>query len=308
MIRVLFISLMFASSLFARNWDDYWTEAVERCHQEEYAKAESLFNLAINELEKGNPALHAHVYVDRARLYSLLDRDCEALADVDKALSFSSLEGEDQLRAVVTRVTTLYRLGRYDEAKLENEKLKAIYPAPKLELTEDKVIIRNMPDCEWSHQFFKSFLGRSFCESEDDVRIINGICIGKRKKCSCSEKDTKSSLEQELPLFQQHEQSMKPCLEQAFPTLLQHGQSKKQAKEAIEDCCHWCDKIFLAAQTFCAQTFKKYRCQVACLLAIDSLKDGCYWCCKTGDFYETCVKPFEDILAYMGKGCDPAWD
>ncbi|KAF3362613.1 hypothetical protein PHSC3_000852 [Chlamydiales bacterium STE3] len=180
-MKKIFILLVMISSFLNASWEESWSDAVEACSKKEYILAEEKFNETIYQLEKTENDHHPHVYVDRARLFSLLNRDEEALKDLDIAMKSPLLKGDDLLRAVVTRLATYYRLNMLEEAAKELEIFKSIYPCPKLEVYEDRVIIRNIPDCEYSKEIIKSFVANTFCENSEDVKIINGICIAKRK-------------------------------------------------------------------------------------------------------------------------------
>lgn len=281
MIKI-FISLVLCSFSFlsAISWQEEWAKGVQHCISKEYLKAEENFSSAISQLEKENNLIHPHVYVDRARLLSLLNRDEEALKDLNLAIESPLLEGDDRLRAVVTRLITFYRLNMEDEAKTELETFKSMYPIPKLEVYKDLVVVRNIPECDCSKELLKLFLAQTFCESEDDVKISNGICLAKRKKCEYICCQLGSTVETSL----------------------------NETKNKIANCKYWCDKMQVAGDIFCAGTFKFFRCQAICIATVEMLKDGCYWCCSSGSPYKTCVKPFEDIIGRMGQGCDPAWD
>ncbi len=198
MIKIITSLILYSFSLLpAVSWQEEWTKGVEHCIAKEYLKAEENFNSAIKQLEEENNLSHPHVYVDRARLFSLLNRDEEALKDLNVAIESQLLKGDDRLRAVVTRLITFYRLNMEEEAKAELEVFKSIYPIPKLEVYKDCVVIRNIPECECSNELLKSFLVSTFCENEDDIKISNGICIAKRRTCEqncCQPRSKETSL------------------------------------------------------------------------------------------------------------------
>ena len=84
------------------------------------------------------------------------------------------------------------------------------------------------------------------------------------------------------------------------------------SQSSIKSCKGWCDRIGIAAMAWCTKVFKNFYCQIGCQTAVFELTDGCYWCCEDGDFYGKCIKPFNEILAYMSPGCaaevSDAWD
>jgi hypothetical protein len=282
-MKKIVLFLLFAmTSVLNASWQEDWSNAVECCSNQDYVNAEANFTLAIDQLESEGNEIHPHVYVDRGRLYSLLGRNEEALRDLDIARTSPILQGDDKLRAVVSRLVTYYRLNMIEESKSELEVFKSIYSCPKLEVYKDTVIIRNVPDCECSHEILKNFVS-SFCESPDDVKITNGICIGKRKKCDCG------------------------C-DKSNQAMMLSKSSIQSPQMNVSDCKWYCDKMQVSGNIFCAGAFKFFRCQAICIATVEVIKDGCYWCCNSGNFYKKCIKPFEDIVGRMGQGCDQMWD
>jgi len=65
----------------------------------------------------------------------------------------------------------------------------------------------------------------------------------------------------------------------------------------------------IAGNVFCTGVFKTFKCQASCIAAVEFIRDGCDECCNNGDFYNNCIKQFEDILGKMDlKICSPQWD
>lgn len=277
MIRFLKILLCFSAlCLNSTEWHDDWTQGVLNCDKKNYKEAERNFTKAIKDLENKKDDTHPHIYVDRARLYLLTECYNEALSDVDKAMQSEHLINQDLSRAVLTRLTAHSKLKMDSEASADLELYKKVTPnIPKFELYPDKIIVRNLPESPCAIKMIKSFLLASYCENEVDIQILpSGICIAKRKACNCG-----------------------------VSTL-----DKAPKSGYGEGCKWWCDKGSLAGFTWCGLNFRTKGCQVACIGAVELLKDGCNWCCNNKGFYQNCIKPFEDILAAMGNQCDPAWD
>lgn len=179
----------------------------------------------------------------------------------------------------MTRIVTCMNLAMEEQALTDYDEFKRISPNfPKVEFSKERVIIRNMPDCKCYKAIVNSLLVKSgICEKESDIQMLqSGICIAKRKPCQCED-----------------------------------GKTNEKAIRADneEECKYWCDKLALAGKTWCGKAFKRWDCQTGCLYAVEVIKDICHWCCKGGNFYKKCVKPFEDIAAYMDiANCDPYWD
>lgn len=278
------LGVLFSIQALSADWEDHWIKAVQFCKEKIYSSAEHEFTLAIQDLEFTKNIDHPHVYVDRARLYSLLERYQEALFDADKGLASEFLQANDILRARIVRYEAYARLGMGEDTANELEKIKKIYAFPKVEIFENKVIIRNVPDCECSKEIIKSAMTAYFCNHEDEVEFLpGGICVTMRTK-----------------KFEEHDQNS-----------LQNPNANidMQANNNNNGGCYWgCDKCATACTLMCPKWFKFFRCQAICVAVVEALKDGCYWCCGGHGFYENCIKPFEDVVGKVGNGCDPAWD
>lgn len=153
---------------------------------------------------------------------------------------------------------------------------------------KDRIIIRNVPDCQCYKDIVRAFLlGSGICEKDSDIIELNsGMIIAERKKCYCQYSARTGG---RLPV-----------------QIIQEANQRKQ--NAIQDCKWWCDKGALGWTALCVKYFKRWECQTSCIYAVDFVKDGCYWCCSEGDFYEKCIKPFDDVLKYMRQPCEPSWD
>lgn len=283
------IPLSLSINAYAGVWEDHWVRAVEYCDNKNYKEAEVEFNSAILELEKDKDETHPHVYVDRARLFALQERYSDALLDVNKALSSDCLSFQDRMRGLLTRIFAYINLQMDEQAMKDYEEYRSLnLDRPQTEFFENKVIIRNVPQSSCYKKIVTAFaVASGLCESENDVKFYDsGICIIKKKPCSLS-----------CPIYQNViKQSKKPK-----PSITPY-------QESINNCKWWCDKTSLLGIAWCYKVFGTIRCQTGCLLAVDLIKDGCYWCCNDGNFYDTCCQPFEDILSRIGERCDPYWD
>ncbi len=269
-IGLLFISA--AINLEATDFLNHWTKAVEYCDEKKFEEAEECFTTCINVASDEEMNNHPHIYVDRARLFILLENYDEALEDLNIALENDNLVDEDRCRGIMSRISVYMKLDRVDDALVDYQKLKPLFP--KIEHTENSIIIRNIPESEFYKKVVTSFyVDSGICKSESDIKIFDsGILIAKKNKCCCG------------------------CGTNPY------------LNANVDTCKYGCDKIALMANTWCGGFFRKKRCQLLCALAVDTINDGCKWCCSSGSIYEKCVQPFNHILERMGNGCDPAWD
>lgn len=253
-----------------------WINAVNACEIQDYHSAEHFFNQAIDDLEVQGDTEHASVYVDRARLYSMQGRHKESLKDLDIAIAQGSLEGSDILRCSVTRILANCNLGNQDAAMIEMRNYKNIYVnAPILQITETEVIIRNLPECECYRSLAKDlFISIGMVDSESDISFLkSGIMVAKR---SLKKTDCNCGCDNQKPV------------------------KKWQIVQQPEDCRNWCERCSVVAACWCGKTFREWRCQAACLLATQLIKEVCNTCCDGAGFWENCVKPFEDVAWKMG--------
>jgi hypothetical protein len=100
--------------LSAQEWEPFWSEAVKDCSFENFASAESHFNLSIDLMENEKDLEHPYVYTDRARLYMTLNKYEDALADVNKALLSEKLQHSERMKAVSVRIAAKLYLGMPD--------------------------------------------------------------------------------------------------------------------------------------------------------------------------------------------------
>lgn len=277
--------------VLSAEWEEHWIKAVTFCKDKVYNLAEQEFNSAIQELESAKNIDHPHVYVDRAKLYALLDRNQEALNDANKGLESSLLKANDILRARNVRFQAFSCLGMEKEALNELEELKKISSFPKMEVFEHHVIVRDVPDCECSRKVLKAALIAYFCSSEEDIQFLPGaICVAKRTKGSqCFDK--------------------KPQEKNELNTQSNKDKKLGMRTHASNEGCYWCcDKCATVCTFMCPVWFKSVKCRGICVAIVEGLRDTCHWCCGNNGFYENCIKPFEDVVGQMGNICDPAWD
>lgn len=276
---MLIILTLLCSCIYGDSWQENWVKAVENCECKNYALAEEYFSAAIGIISKENKTENYHVYVDRARMLLLLERYEEGLFDINIALSSTKMTDHDMARGLLTRMVLLSRLNINHKQQMQDldDLKKYDKNIPEEEITDEYIIIRNIPDCECYQKIMSAyFLHAGICETQSDIQILKSrIMIVKKKKCdkgvncTCANKKTLSS----------------------------------------DMTCHdYCDYMATAGHVFCAGQFKSLRCITGCSWAVDYLRKKCYWCCRNGEFYKNCIEPFAFILDYIKEPCDPYWD
>lgn len=273
---LLFIMLTTSSFLSCENWRGHWVKGSLALDQEKYEEAEHCFTLALDEVKRNDTYEASYILVDRAKACFSQKKYKQALTDAQTAIESKEIKGKDLTNAYFMKYLSELNLGMDEEAIKDYKYLvEDCRIIPKTEYSEEYIIIRNIPDCKcYIETMKKLLLLTGDCEKESDILVLkSGIMIAKRKKgCGC-------------------------------------GCSQKGGKQTLEECKWWCDKINLASQAWCSNAFKKFGCQVMCLGVVDYLKEKCYKCCETGDFYKNCVEWFEDIGSFLDASkCDPFFD
>lgn len=279
--KYLITLVLVLSATLQGQWHDDWATAVKMCQDMNYTEAEIKFSNCLKEIEAKNDESGIHVYVDRARLYLIQERYEEALVDLNIAIKNPNLEKKELTRALVSRICANSNLGKTESILEDLSLFSTSLPASQeVNFTEKYITIRNAPDSACFRNIVSNFfINAGFCQSINDIKILNsGIWI--------IEREDKGPCECDTGKFNPIEIDTKPT-----------------------NCLEWCDYFAIAGAAWCTKAFKRYDCQVGCLAAVEMIKRNiCYRCCRDGGIYKNCIKPFEDIVSYMGNPCDPMWD
>ena len=271
----------------ATEWREAWSQAMESNEECNFTNAVCWFDMAISVLETTNDQSHPAVYIDRAEALISLEQYEKAISDLNMALHNSETSSVERSRAHLNRLTARTHLARQRGLLEERETRDGIledlqlfaehHPnKPQMEITEKSIVLRNTPDCDCYKKLMKFyFLRTGACQSERDIKIYDSgtWIIHRNPSCDCSA----------------------PCLQ-------------KRMNTSESNCKEWCQNAALVGWTWCGSIFRTKQCQAACALAVNQINNGCYWCCARGEFYRNCIAPFSDIIAYMGRGCDPLTD
>ena len=176
-LRTFSLMTLFVTGCLSASWQDYWVSAVKLCENGQFAEAEISFDQAIQEMEKGE-VHNGAVYIDRAKLCILVDKDSKALSDINKALSINSLTQSQKKQALLSRFGIFCRSDKTELAMNDYNEWKSLNPdLPKAEFYEERVIIRDVPDCEC----FRNIIREIY--KYDDVTFLNSnISIIELKK------------------------------------------------------------------------------------------------------------------------------
>jgi hypothetical protein len=274
MLKIIVLICLF-SNLHA-DWRDVYAEGLIFAEKKDFASAKDKFTQCIEGFEALNDYEAAYIYVDRARTEELLQDDEAAFADVNKAIETGRLDQNQLCRALTIRITCNSLLGNIPEVNRDLTNLRENSAlVPEIEESENYIIVRNpLPQPCFKKLMTEFFIQTGECESAEDIIMMNGNWIIERKKKACED-----------------------C------------RCYNVSQMQYENCCANCDLLTAMGVTFCAGTFKGEACRQSCYKTVEMIRDRlCYKCCAQG-FYDTCVKPFSNIIDAMDNTkCDPMFD
>ena len=83
-----FLSLLCYMPVYGESWRDYWIESSLMCKEKKFDDAEVLINEAIDTIER--ESINAtFIYIERAKIKFSLNKNNEALEDINKALNLA---------------------------------------------------------------------------------------------------------------------------------------------------------------------------------------------------------------------------
>jgi tetratricopeptide (TPR) repeat protein len=272
-----FVNIFCIFSALSASVEDLWIQGVEFYDQGNYIDSEIAFNTAIELFESDGNSCHAYMYIDRAALRSKLDRNTEALNDLNKALESENLVLEDRLRALLNRASVKSFLNMNEESEIDLELYNQLNPYKIIvHVLEDKIVIRNIPQSPCFINIVAAFsVASGICNDVADVQSLDSrICVVKRRTCAeCTQKND----------------------------------AMAGSAEGEKKCTGWCNKCAASGAAMCG-VFKSKICIASCAAAVEYLREVCAKCCKNGEFYKNCIEPFSRIADFMETKCDPQWD
>lgn len=280
-MRVLFVFIAFSLNLLANEsseeWLSHWMTGTLFVKEKKFNEAIVEYTQSIEILERED-RLQDQLYIfnNRGEAYLLSDQYACALADFRIVRESQVTSLTDKIMSQWGIARTYARLGDLENFIEQFQKVREIDPNyPKVEVTREYIIFRNFHSdspCVRKN-FAKTLVKINLCKREGDVIFTNnGICMVKRSDEN-----------------------------RACQVVGRINQSNNE-----QNCKYWCDRIANTALMVCSSRFSGIMCITACSQIVESLRQGCFWCCEGEGFYERCVKPFEDYLIRVP--CDPEWD
>ena len=281
-MKKLLLCLLTICTLFA-NWQDHWVKGIGLIEDKKLDSAILEFNSALTLMNDSEIKEHPYVLIDLGQTLFDCGHYDQSLIILNRALSYE-LKQCDKEKAFVTKVFCEARLDMVEDFLRDVDALPNIVSNwNQIEETEDKIIIRNYPDCDcYKKMMTIVYIETGICEKESDIQFLkSGVCIVKKKNKGFS-----------CPM-QKHF-----C-----------DPNNNKPKKSEENCQSYCEYGKDLANVWCGKAFSQSApCQFVCLQVVKNLAGICNKCCANGNFYGNCVKVFEDILAHIGNNCNPDMD
>lgn len=138
---------------------------------------------------------------------------------------------------------------------------------PKWQLTNNKIIIRNVPDSECYKKMTKNFMLENFCEEGNDIHEYGNIWT-----IDITKKNINAGYADDI--------------------------RETRGPEQERACCNTCSTFAVSANIICACMSTNPHpfyvgCKIACVMFVEQIKQACEWCCYHGGYEEKCWKNFQ---------------
>lgn len=249
------------------DWESHWNNGLAYYEEQCYLEASKEFDQAINMMSDQELQEFPFVLSDRAENDFFLGNDLRVLEDTEKALNSNNLTDYERLNCGIKRIAILSRQGEDEAASEEYKKYIIGCPLfPKYSFSNEKIIIRNIPDCECYKNLSKQLMLSQFSTKESDIQDFgNTRIINISKDLICL-----------------------PCKE-----------SQMRNQKQVQGCCNTCNKLAIASASVCGCISVPFGpitcgvCRTACLIFVEEIRQLCEWCCQNGGLGGKCWEQFE---------------
>jgi hypothetical protein len=270
MKKIIFAAILFSTSLcFADNWQDKFAEAALTLQKFQFEEAKPLLDEAIGLMESEDTT-KGYLYVDRARLQLILNENENVLADVEKAMASDSLDVNEKIRALTTKIIASGRIGECGSAIDDLKAFADLIVLPSVEIKDSKLLIRNAPNSEYFRKLMTCYLMHSgVCYDKDEFVWLNsGMLIAEKiNHCGC----------QKCIAEYAKMRICDACLKIMSP-----------AKQNVS-----LDELIISAMKYCSSHVKQLEDQKAFLIALVHIYD-----------MKTSIELFENTFEAMFEGID----
>lgn len=274
------LAIFLSAQTFASTWQDHWHQGHEFFSSEQFDEASIEFDQAINLMTEEDQDKFPYVLVDRAENDFYLTNYTKVIQDTDRALKSPKLTDQERLNCGMRRISVFMILGDEEAAVEEYKKYIIGCPLfPKYDFSDEKIVIRNVPDCKYYKDSTKDLMLSLFCENEKDICEYDSLwIINVTKKCnSCQRKDMTNTQSNELPK--------------------QNIKISQRTESQIEACCNTVNRLAVSANMICGCLKTGgavgLACKMTCAVFVEAIRETAEWCCYNSGTEENCWEKFK---------------
>lgn len=265
----LFILSFFTSLSASEDWQYYWHEGVELHAAQQYDEASTQFEIALNMMSTEEKDLFPFVMVSKIENDFILQNYLLVLEETQGILDSKELTDYERLICGIKRMSAFMKLENENAAVEEYKKYVVACPLlPTYHHSENKIIIRNMIDCNRFKTFIKQSMLTHFCKSEKDIHEHGNLWI--------------------VNITKTFEDNSFLTPRSARLKIIDGRDGRIRTLEQIEACCNTCDLLGAAAQAICGCLAVPEAlagplavvCTAGCIAFIECLKIDCKTLCK----------------------------
>lgn len=288
MKRSLCLFIMFLHSICFANgsWQQFWEKGHSYLSNSQYQEAALEFDQAITLMSEEEMEKFPYVLVDSSENDYFQQNYARVIENTEKALISKNLTDDERLTCGMRRLAAFLQLGEEDSAVETYKKYIIGCPLfPKYDYFKEKIVIRNIPNCDYYKSCTKDRILSRFCQHEEDIHDYgNTWIINVTKDCN-SYPDHQNTTESNL------------LLEQNLRT-----------PEQIQACCNTCNKLATAANFICSclpippqlgGPITAATCRFACIILVEDLRQDCENCCHNTE--GKCWNTFESWKSQFKK-------
>lgn len=177
-ILIAFCCLFFSCCSAANDWRNFWHKGIDLTIEGQFQGASLEFDRAINLMSEEELNLYPYVLISRADANSQLGDYSKVIQDTGIALKSKNLTEYERMICAMKRNAAFFFLG--DDANSADTCEKYLQDSPllsKRDFFKDKVIIRNIPDCQFYKEIERKRLIEKYCENDKDISDYGSMWI-----------------------------------------------------------------------------------------------------------------------------------
>jgi hypothetical protein len=177
-ILIAFCCLFLGCCSAGNDWRSLWHKGFDLTLQGQFQEASLEFDRAVNLMSEEELNLYPYVLISRADANSLLGDYSKVIQDTGIALKSKNLTDYERLICAMKRNAAFFFLGDDNHSADTCEKYLQDSPLlSKRDYFKDKVIIRNIPDCQFYKEMEKKRLREKYCEKDEDISDYGSMWI-----------------------------------------------------------------------------------------------------------------------------------